>query len=319
MRVLILIAVVSIMLPLAAVGQTQAQREAQTRAQEQLLRFALTQLLQDSMRSTEYGQTMLDPKAGTFSFHLYSDEALAIVADFRKTLSEKDAGTRKTQQQALIDRLQTVPIIKATILEKQAPKPDGAGQAEKARKPIEELAIDESRLFSENIEEMVPRYSIPAELSTEEAQTLILDVQLLEEYLKRFPVKLSEYRRRLAYSINPDVQAKLWERLTTKQGFKDANIGKDWYVLAAEHSSLIGAVETLLGTTAELTGIAIASMRLSGIKMRLIGSRVTLGDRAFVKGALEWLKAREGHIEANLAQLIVLETRLQTEGVLSRP
>mgnify|MGYP000922475349 CR=1 FL=1 len=305
-------------------GMAQTPTEADLRQGEFMMKSQIQSIMQDGMRSIAYGEGMLNASNSMLPFREFTDEAKALIEEFRATYKEKNKAKRETQQQAIIDRLDGVVVLK--IARAVAITPEASNEpttrknhtAATASPSGEDLRLNDSDLFRDNLEKVTPRYSMPAELTSEQAVALINDVQHLEEFLKSFPKILHDYKARVASTVNLQVQDKLWQRLVSKQGFKDTAIGQDWYVIAVEHLSLIGAVEELLSTGAELAGLAIATNRLSGVRMRLIGSRVTLGDRAFVKSALAWLRTREEQVNENLARIIILEQRLKSEGVLPK-
>lgn len=303
-----------LLLPAASSG-AQSTTDADLRQQEFLAKHAVKSMMETSIRSTEYGEAMLGGSKPVLITDDFTDEANQLIAEFAATFMEKDKNARESQQKALIERLDGIVVLKTAKAGGTTKKPGGGASVSQA--PVEDLRLSESQLFRETLEEVTPRYAMPVELTTEEAVALIRDVQGLESHLQAFPKQLLEYKGRMSHVVNVQVQNGLWQRLVSNQGFKDSGIGQDWYVVAVEHLSLIGAVEDLLGTGAELAGVAIASNRLSGVRMRLIGSRVTLGDRAFVRGALAWLQMREEQIQKNRERIIILEQRLKTEGVLA--
>lgn len=264
----------------------------------------------------------------------YTDATRSLATAFIGTMREPDLVKRKAAQSDLLSKLSTVEVLTQEGLKNagaaQAPavsavtagksgEPASAAPAAPATRPANRppITFTDEMLFAEEAPSG-GAFSMPAELTTEQAQALIQNTDQLMKRVPDLPKAINGHFEAIMRVVNDQVKAELWQRLVSGQGFKDKTIGEAWYALASEYSGISNLFQNLLLAGKDYAGVAITVTKLENVRMRLIGGKVTWGDEAFVHAMTLWTNSRISELEAVRAQAEALEQRLKTEGVIGR-
>jgi hypothetical protein len=269
--------------------------------------------------------------ASVYGNPAYTDAAQSAVIHFIATLGEPDPAKRKAAQDEVLSKLGSVDILtpyglgngdgSQTPVPAAVPAPkvgEPVSPADAANRPANrptDLKVSETFLFNER-DPLDERYTMPAELTEADAQALIRDTEYLAKRLPELPKVIDAHYEAIVRCVNPTVKDKLWSRLVSGKGFKDATIGEAWYELAIEYDGFVNVIEHLLKAGGDYAGVAAASVKLQGVRMRLIGGRVTWGDEAFVRVLTGWVEARIAKLENMRKRADALRARLVEEGVV---
>lgn len=147
-----------------------------------------------------------------------------------------------------------------------------------------------------------PAWSLPAELKAEELQNLAALVDALPGKLRarnEMGSRLSNNLQQLRQAPGGEVLDLFWSRLRG-EGFRDKKLPLDWYAFMDENSSW----GKLLVGLAEFEGDMLLEfsmrLRLSSVRMRIVGGKVLTGDVLFVKGSIFLLDRRREDYEKAL-------------------
>lgn len=158
-----------------------------------------------------------------------------------------------------------------------------AKEAEFTVKSVHELG-----LFDPAADGADPSWSLPAELSTVEIQSMVSDVERLISDNARLVKRQQDFIEKIGNISSADVQNAMWGKLVAKN-FRDKQLPLDWYDVCKDHVGPIG-IFGAIPRYAELFGPQLVlGMRINTIKFNLLGGHANVGDVLFLKCFKSWV------------------------------
>lgn len=339
---LITVSLASLSIHLSTARAQQFTPEQTMVMEESMMRSSLGSILMTIKQNPGLWVGILDKEDNPLRSMELTDEANLLIRDFAKSCNKPQTAETEKEQQNILARFDKATLLaksaeaKKAAAEKakaqaanpapQTPAPVAAAPTnpllpQKAAKPLnpdapEPIEFSAMELIKEPEVLTSGKYAMPAKLTTEEARDLIVRTDALPKKLDKLMELSDEYSNQMQVVLTAEVQARFWNRIVNKEGFKDPTIARDWSNFAIDNKGFVALFQALAQKMQEAGANVFARIKIVSVQINIIGSRITWGDQAFINGADSYVTYNIRKMEADIAFLKNLIERCKVEGTV---